>query len=1132
MSGDYSYKVGGSLEYQHPTYVVRKADSELYEGLTNGEFCYVLNSRQMGKSSLRVQMMKKLKEQGCKCASIDMTRIGSHVTPAEWYAGVVSELLRGFGLSRKINFSSWWRDREALPPLQRLKEFVEDVLVVEIEQNFVVFLDEIDSTLKIKFKDDFFAFIRACYNQRVDNPEYNRLTFCLLGVATPSDLIADKQRTPFNIGRAIELTGFKLEEAKVSLIQGLTQKFAHPETVLEEVLSWTDGQPFLVQKLCQIVVAKAESRKPNIGQLVQKYIIDHWETQDEPEHLRTIRDRILSDERCSGRLLGLYQQILLQGEITSDDSPEQVELRLSGLVVKQQGRLRVYNRIYEAVFNLSWVENELAKLRPYSQAIAAWLASNRQDASRLLRGKALQEALEWATDKNLSVEDYTFFAASQQLAMFQMQSDLEAERRTRATLAEAKQNAERLLKEVREVVHLERSFVKALQLFETGSGEINALLVAMQAGQALQKRVREGALMQDYSSTSPLLALQVILDHIRERNQFSGHQSWVTSVSFSPTGEYLATASVDGTAKLWDLSGNQIAQFKGHQGMVTTVSFSPTGEYLATASDDDECTTILWDLSGNAIAQFKGHQGMVTSVSFSPTGEYLVTASVDGTAKLWDLSGNQIAKFKQHRHWITSVCFSPTGEYLAIASNDRTAMLWDLSGNAIVQFKGHQGIVTSVNFSPTGEYLITASEDGSAKLWNLSGNVIAQFQGHQGGISSVCFSPTGKYIATASDDCTARLWDLSGKQVAQFKGHQGIVTSVSFSPTGDYLATASNDGTVKLWALSKNQLAVFQGHQGEVRSVSFSPTGNYIATASDDYTARLWDLSGNWITEFKGHQDWVLCVCFSPNGKYLATASKDFTARLWDLSGNAIAQFKGHQGGVSSVCFSPTGEYLATASDDCIVRLWDLSGKLITQFAGHQDWVLCVGFSPNGKYLATASNDCQVRLWDLSKNLSKNAIAVLNGHQGGVSSVCFSPQGEYLATASNDSTARLWDLSGNQIAIFRGHQGWIWSVCFSPTGEYLATASADGTARLWNLSGNQLAEYKGHQGMITSVSFSPTGEYLATASSDRTAQLWRVEGLDELLYRGCDWLKDYLATHPEASDKLEVCQKRLSCMKC
>ncbi|MEQ9629067.1 MAG: AAA-like domain-containing protein, partial [Roseitalea porphyridii] len=114
--------------------------------------------------------------------------------------------------------------------------------------------DEIDSILKIKFKDDFFAFIRACYNQRVDNPDYQRLTFCLLGVATPSDLIADKQRTPFNIGQAIELTGFTFAEAKSALIKGLQNYVENAEAVLAEVLDWTGGQPFLTQKLCSLIV--------------------------------------------------------------------------------------------------------------------------------------------------------------------------------------------------------------------------------------------------------------------------------------------------------------------------------------------------------------------------------------------------------------------------------------------------------------------------------------------------------------------------------------------------------------------------------------------------------------------------------------------------------------------------------------------------------------------------------------------------------------------------------------------------------------------------------------------------------------------------------------------------------------
>jgi tetratricopeptide (TPR) repeat protein len=279
-----------------------------------------------------------------------------------------------------------------------------------------------------------------------------------------------------------------------------------------------------------------------------------------------------------------------------------------------------------------------------------------------------------------------------------------------------------------------------------------------------------------------------------------GHEDNIASTVFavfSPNGQYIVTAGLDKTARLWDRQGNLLAVLQEHKSDVWTAVFSPDSQQILTAGSNDN-TARLWDIQGNLLAVLQ-HGYPVNSAVFSPDGQQILTASQN--VHLWDRQA-LLANLQGHVSDIGSIVFSHDGQQILTASDNGTARLWDRQGNLLAVLQGHKSNVRTAVFSRDDRYILTASDDGTAQLWDRQGNLLAALQGHKDKVMSAVFSPDDRYILTASDDRTARLWDRQGNLLAVLRGHEDSVTSAVFSPDGRQILTTSWDRTARLWDVS------------------------------------------------------------------------------------------------------------------------------------------------------------------------------------------------------------------------------------------------------------------------------------------------------------------------------------------
>ncbi|MEZ4405445.1 MAG: AAA-like domain-containing protein [Polyangiales bacterium] len=597
-------------------YLPREADTELPKRLLRGEFCAVLAPRQTGKSSLRARTERALQDAGVRTFSVDLSSLGIDSVEdgddvrSMWYFTVATRISEVASLGGELE-AVW--SRESLSAHERFRAFLREQVACR-DTPTVVFLDEIDRTLSLPFeRDDFFGLIREVSNGRATQEAWSTLTFCVLGVATPGELVRDPRRAGTLVtGSVVTLDDFSRAEL-APLAEGLATLPGKPDAYLDAVYEWTQGHPSMTQRLCHALV----TRRPNaadetsaVKELVERIYLANGLVEDTILRETDLRfahgsGAITEDQR--DRLLELYERVLTAKDgievVTAND--DHFALRISGVVSFRDGRLRPRNAIFASVLGQAWIARQLRD-RPYLSRAQKWADTEQEDW--LLRGPELRELSEWASKReDLLLVERQYLSAAQS--------------------AEARRNRLRIAAIAGVSLALAVALLVMVALYRKASTAQRETAAALMRVRGNEVTERARAILLRFDSNVPGEVLVASADAlvVWEKAKREG----------LTVGSELDQTITSAGARL-----ERGLPLLGHTGPVRAANFSPDGQRVVTASYDQSAR--VWEAgSGRLLVTLSGHTGPVNAASFSPDGQRVVTASGDGTAHIWPLDADE-----------------------------------------------------------------------------------------------------------------------------------------------------------------------------------------------------------------------------------------------------------------------------------------------------------------------------------------------------------------------------------------------------------------------------------------------------------------------------------------------------------
>ncbi len=1041
------YVVGGTLRHDAPSYIERQADRELFDSLSSGELCYVLTARQMGKSSLMIRTAEALRKNGIIVAVLDLTAIGQNLTIEQWYCGLLLQI--GQRLDLEDELLDFWQTTSHLGAMQRWLLTLRTVVLPQNSSSLVIFIDEIDAVRSLPFKtDEFFAGIRECHNLRSEDPVFERLTFCLLGVATPADLIQDTRTTPFNIGQRVDLNDFTETEA-MSLAQGMNRELSLGMLLLQRILYWTNGHPFLTQRLCEAVAHDLSIDSiSKVDQICQDLFLVPG-ARDRDDNLLFVRERILRSEADLTSLLDFYR-LVRRGKAVSDDPANQLAgiLRLSGITRSDIGKLKIRNRIYEHVFNPQWIDANIpnAELRRQRAAYR----------KGIFRTTLLSTII-------VAVVGWLAFEAFRQGNIAKKEN----------------QDNQRLI--------YWSNFNLAQQELEKHQNisRANELLLAC-IPSADHEDLRN-------------FEWHYLWHQTHQEEWASKSKNEIFSVSFSPTTKRLTLAErirMEGGARKYFIrtidtnTRKEISSFETPAGVYHNWTvFTP--DKLQIATDDPEHKISLWNLETKSqSAILSGHAKPLTAITFSPDGKWLVSCDMTPTLKIWDVSTAQEKFSFALENSASAIAFTPDNQHFLLADNTNKMRTWDVaSGRELASFSAENNEVEKAAFFPDGHRLLISSNDRTISIWDYQKRKKLQaVQGHNSYLSAIEFSPDGQHYATASSDRTVKIWSAVNGQVEQtITGHGSSVSSIAWMQDSKHIFTSSQDQFLKLWNLEKlsNRSNLTFDKFSASWATTFTSNQQLLALCKKGNQIMLFNLTAQLpIATLPVNPDTLLCAKFSPDNKFVVTGDSESHVNIWDVqTGHLISSMVGLKDAIYNVRFSPDSKQLVTGGAAHEIRIYDVtSGRQTSNLKTEIENSYCAEFSPDGKILAFATQDGSVNLWNLQNN---SLIRRLYGHLDVVIGIAFSSDSRLIVTAGMDKTMRLWDVNTGQEIKNLGQTDMVQRIVFSPDNKRLVTGGREGTVKIWDLqSGQEALNFEGLKAEVRSVTFSPDGFKLAFGGAD------------------------------------------------